>query len=186
MPESEHAAHAQQPGAAAVPAADLPQAAADEDRAGCRRHADTEHKEDPAGVVDAEGHKEVRKANEELVAQRRAAGEKSSQYTGVTWNKTKRLWIARLHHGTKHIAIGSFDDETAAARAYDAEARCERGSRAHGWQNGSYRCLLNFPTAEEQRIVEEKHGPPRDPDEVEAIRKANEELVARRKAAGEN
>jgi len=43
----------------------------------------------------------------------------SSQYQGVYWQKRGNKWVARLYYDGKTQHIGCFDDEEAAARAYD-------------------------------------------------------------------
>jgi hypothetical protein len=39
---------------------------------------------------------------------------------GVFWHRNKRTWEISLVKGGKRLVTGSFDDEEAAARAYDA------------------------------------------------------------------
>jgi len=56
----------------------------------------------------------------------------SSEYKGVSWDKSRDRWVTRIT-GIKTF-IGRFDSEEEAARAYDAVAR-ERGEYAR----------LNFP-----------------------------------------
>eukprot|EP01045_Picozoa_sp_COSAG04_P012591 COSAG04_NODE_852_length_9862_cov_6.945229_2_plen_717_part_00 len=93
------------------------------------------------------------RASEALVAQRKAAGESSSLFVGVSWTRGNRKWAASISHtgSTKHL--GLFDLEDAAARAHDAEARMLRGSEAHGGRGRrqATRYRLNFPTSEEQQ-----------------------------------
>jgi hypothetical protein len=60
----------------------------------------------------------------------------SSQFKGVIWKKQyKKKWEAAIHLGKKRVVLGRFDDEAAAARAYDAAARQHFGEFAR----------LNFP-----------------------------------------
>ena len=59
----------------------------------------------------------------------------SSQYKGVMWDKRRSKWHAMIGHNGKKIFIGYFDDEEAAARAYDAKAKELYGEYA----------ALNFP-----------------------------------------
>lgn len=47
---------------------------------------------------------------------------KSSRFNGVTWNKTRKKWLARITYKGKRTTIGSFDDEVEAAKKYDEEA----------------------------------------------------------------
>jgi hypothetical protein len=53
---------------------------------------------------------------------RKQRGNCSSQYKGVTWLKSEGKWQARIVCKGRAIFIGYFDDEKAAARAYDARA----------------------------------------------------------------
>ena len=70
-----------------------------------------------------------RKANLRIVTRgenswnkRKQRGNYSSQYKGVTWLKRSGKWQARIVCKGTSIFIGQFDDEKAAARAYDARA----------------------------------------------------------------
>ena len=70
-----------------------------------------------------------RKANLRIVTRRenswnkrKQRGNYSSQYKGVTWLKRTGKWQARIVCRGTSIFIGQFDDEEAAARAYDARA----------------------------------------------------------------
>lgn len=62
---------------------------------------------------------------------------RSSKFKGVDAVPcaSKKLWQARISHKNKTIFLGRFDDEEAAARAYDAAARELQGEFAR----------LNFP-----------------------------------------
>jgi hypothetical protein len=63
----------------------------------------------------------------------------SSRFKGVTWDKRRRVWQAKVTSQGKDYRLGNFDDETAAARAYDEAARHHFGSYAR----------LNFPSVGE-------------------------------------
>ena len=54
---------------------------------------------------------------------RKQKGNCTSQYKGVTWRKDIGKWQARIICDGKRISIGFFDDEKAAAMAYDAKAK---------------------------------------------------------------
>jgi hypothetical protein len=96
--------------------------------------------------------------SQEAVAKRTAAGESTSPYHGVRWFKDDRhaRWRSQILDDStgKQIALGTFIDEVAAARAYDAAAREAHGDKAHGWPSRNRkRRWLNFPTAEEIAAV---------------------------------
>eukprot|EP01045_Picozoa_sp_COSAG04_P001434 COSAG04_NODE_48_length_31217_cov_204.046758_15_plen_1201_part_00 len=119
------------------------------------------------------------KASEAVVVQRKAAGHKASSFVGVYKAKAGK-WKASIEHEGKRQHLGTFGDEEAAARAFDAAARRLRGDQAHGGRvakTGSFG-RLNFPTEEEEAEVAAE-----DPAEVAA--KASEAAVAARKAAGQ-
>ena len=54
----------------------------------------------------------------------------TSRYKGVHWNKQYGKWRAEITVNWKHLHIGTFDDEIAAACAYDAAARQHFGEFA--------------------------------------------------------
>jgi len=54
---------------------------------------------------------------------RKQRGNCTSQYKGVTRRKDIGRWQARIVYNAKKISIGFFDDEKAAALAYDAKAK---------------------------------------------------------------
>jgi hypothetical protein len=65
---------------------------------------------------------------------RRYSSNKSG-YTGVSWNKRNRRWIAAIAPAGRQIHLGCFDSREEAARAYDVAAREYFGEFAR----------LNFP-----------------------------------------
>jgi len=67
--------------------------------------------------------------------QRKQRGNSSSKYKGVSWEKKRKEWRARITCNDKLIFIGCFNTEEAAAKAYDGKARELFGEFA--W--------LNFP-----------------------------------------
>ena len=54
----------------------------------------------------------------------------SSQFRGVSWRKASGKWQAYVYHQGKKHHLGLFDDEAAAARAYDAKAATLHGTSA--------------------------------------------------------
>lgn len=71
-------------------------------------------------------------------ASRRPNG--TSQYRGVSWDAERRRWTATISLGLRggRKSLGRFDDEQAAALAYDAAARTQYGEHAR----------LNFPNGD--------------------------------------
>jgi hypothetical protein len=59
----------------------------------------------------------------------------TSKYKGVCWDKRRGKWVAQIKKAGTHRYIGRFDDELAAAEAYDQTARELFGEHAY----------LNFP-----------------------------------------
>ena len=86
-------------------------------------------------------------AAEALVAKRQAAGQPTSRYVGVSWNKKGRKWMAYTKQDNKLESLGFFVDEEQAARAFDATALHLRGAEAHGGWHAQARRVphLNFP-----------------------------------------
>jgi hypothetical protein len=62
-------------------------------------------------------------------------GEAPSKYRGVSWSKNNNKWTAAIICDGKGHYLGRFEDEKAAARAYDRAARAQHRERAQ----------LNFP-----------------------------------------
>jgi hypothetical protein len=60
---------------------------------------------------------------------------KSSKYRGVFWHKSSNKWRAQINYDSKQHALGYFEEEEEAARAYDRAARAQKGEKAQ----------LNFP-----------------------------------------
>ncbi len=63
----------------------------------------------------------------------------SSEFRGVSWHKRNGKWEVRVQHQRKRRHVGCFDDEAAAARAYDAKAAELHGRKAkfnfaHEWE----------------------------------------------------
>jgi len=75
----------------------------------------------------------------------------SSKYTGVTWNKSKKKWIAKIKIHGKSIHLGYFEDEIEAAQRYDINA--EALGRP-----------LNFPEASFENLDETNRRTPTDED----------------------
>ena len=54
----------------------------------------------------------------------------SSEFCGVSWHKASGKWEAQVKYQGKKHHLGYFDDEAAAARAYDAKAATLHGTSA--------------------------------------------------------
>jgi hypothetical protein len=70
----------------------------------------------------------------------------SSQYRGVSWDKQKRKYQARINVCGRDVQLGCFANELEAARAYDNAARQHFGGRVR-------LARLNFLTQEEEEIA---------------------------------
>ncbi len=78
-----------------------------------------------------------------------------SRFAGVSWHAASGKWSVRLKTAGKVHSLGCFNDEEAAARAFDVAARRLRGDEAHGgFKSRGATFLLNFPTASEQAAFE--------------------------------
>eukprot|EP01045_Picozoa_sp_COSAG04_P020474 COSAG04_NODE_2100_length_4781_cov_8.111064_3_plen_194_part_00 len=106
--------------------------------------AETAAAEEAAAFVD----EEAVNAAEAAVAQRKAAGQPTSAYVGVSWHKQTRRWEASITHEGEKQGLGLFVEEAAAARAFDEAARKLRGAEAHGGRADPRAPVwrLNFPT----------------------------------------
>ena len=97
--------------------------------------------EDAARAYDVEAAKLGRPLNfsndqsRAVVAAKFAATNPSSQFKGVTWKKLNKKWEAQIKIDGKKSHVGLYDDEEAAARAYD-EVAAKQGRP------------VNFPVAE--------------------------------------
>lgn len=67
-----------------------------------------------------------------------AERDRRSAFKGVTWHKRDQVWFTRIYLDGRRVQIGTFNDEIAAAQAYDAAARRHFGQFAK----------LNFPIVE--------------------------------------
>jgi hypothetical protein len=88
----------------------------------------------------------------------------TSEYEGVFWKRDVAKWMATIRHDGKRQHLGTFDDETEAARAFDTVARRLRGDDAHGgkWTHCKpHRWLrVNFPTQAEVLKRAQERGAP--------------------------
>jgi hypothetical protein len=75
----------------------------------------------------------------------------TSKYKGVSWSEGRGKWVAQITRGDMHRHIGRFDDELAAAEAYDEAARELFGEHAYlNFANGIDAALAP-PTPAEAR-----------------------------------
>lgn len=61
--------------------------------------------------------------NRQNVSKGKLQYEKSSKYTGVSWNKRDKKWLAFIYINGKHKYLGSFSDEYEAHLAYKNELK---------------------------------------------------------------
>jgi hypothetical protein len=73
----------------------------------------------------------------------------TSRFRGVSWYRNYARWVVKLTRGTRSIFIGYYDDELAAARAFDAAARRFYGKSAS----------FNFPRPGERSALPASHRP---------------------------
>lgn len=97
---------------------------------------------DPASMVDhANGHSldnrrsNLRSCSHSTNAHNGKMRRGSSKYRGVTWDKKKAKWMARIRVNLKYHWLGYHENEDDAAAAYDKAAKCLVGEFAD----------LNFP-----------------------------------------
>ena len=80
----------------------------------------------------------------------------TSELLGVTWNKSKRTWLAKLRVAGKMVHLGYFDDEEAAGLAVDARLRAlGRGSEANfrGTNASGRRIFVRQPTKRTSQYI---------------------------------
>jgi hypothetical protein len=65
----------------------------------------------------------LRRANAQQNAANMAKRPGSSRFKGVSWDRRRGRWVAKIMVDYRSIHLGFFDDETAAAEAYDGAAR---------------------------------------------------------------
>jgi hypothetical protein len=96
---------------------------------------------------------------------------KTSHYRGVCWYKNSKKWVATITYDGKQHNLGYFEDEEEAARAYDKEARAQRGDNAK----------LNFAAEGERHLKAKKAAEEERTRAAKAAEK--EEKKAEKKAA---
>ena len=64
-----------------------------------------------------------RTTSEVAAGNHKRRGYSTSQYKGVCWKKSHRVWVASIGYHGKQYRLGTFDDEEVAANVYNAAAR---------------------------------------------------------------
>jgi hypothetical protein len=84
----------------------------------------------------------------------------SLKYKGVFWHAVKKKWVVAYHEGGKRVYVGVFDDELAAARAYDSDI-LHRGLNI----------TLNFKYSAEEKAEAKAKGASRAADKTKGRKK---------------
>ncbi|KKN70499.1 hypothetical protein LCGC14_0429290, partial [marine sediment metagenome] len=82
------------------------------------------------------------------LANMRSVAPSTSRFKGVYWDKKANAWGSTIQHEKERIFIGYFNDEYAAALAYDAHARELFKEYAYYDDPDNYIGTLDFPGAE--------------------------------------
>ena len=98
-----------------------------------------------------------------------------AQYVGVSWDKDRSKWDARLFHERKTVHLGRFADPKEAALAVDKASRELRGNQAHGGRQSpnAVPWRLNFPTDEEVQRAKESGALLTEEEKAAAVAEAN-------------
>lgn len=77
------------------------------------------------GVGELKRRISMKEPPEEAITRPAERGPRKSRFIGVSWHVGNQKWIAQIrpYKSKKVVALGSFDDDVEAAKAYDKEAK---------------------------------------------------------------
>jgi hypothetical protein len=105
------------------------------------------------GIARGEGYIGALAAEVECRGLVRRDNSRSSRHTGVSWEKDRRKWVAKVRHGGKRESLGYFDSEEEAKARYDArcqelgmdpDAATSSGFRGVAWNKAKSRWLAQI------------------------------------------
>ena len=94
------------------------------------RNIEVDHKDRNGLDCRRENLRECSRSQNMANARKFAGQSKSSHLKGVTWDKERSKWMAKIMVGHKTINLGRFSSELDAARSYDSAATKHFGSFA--------------------------------------------------------
>ena len=59
----------------------------------------------------------------QVITPRKDAPQRTSRFVGISWDKKRGAWWAKLSHKGRRYDLGIFSDEVAAARVWNEKAK---------------------------------------------------------------